>query len=316
MPKISVIVPVYNVEQYLEKCLDSLINQTLKDIEIILVNDGSTDNSYNIMKSYREKNKDKIICLTKENGGQATARNMALKVARGEYVTFVDSDDWIDLNMLKSMFDIAKKDDLDIVSCASATVKSDEIRKIEKIVTSDSDLKDYVLNEIGPCQKIVKISILKENNISFPNIRAYEDIAIIPSLILYTNKIKHIDKVYYYYYIRDGSTMKQTKYSDKLEQIFFSLMHLEDAFIKEEKYNEYRNELEYIHIEHLLHAASLRFFAFDNYKENIKKVVDIMKKKYPHWRKNKYYKKQTFNYKMVCNLFYLQQYALLKLLLK
>ena len=102
-PKISVIVPVYNVEKYLRKCIDSLTNQTLKDIEIILVNDGSTDNSGSIIDEYAKQDK-RVIAIHKENGGQSSARNMGLDIAKGKYVGFIDSDDWIELDMYENMY--------------------------------------------------------------------------------------------------------------------------------------------------------------------------------------------------------------------
>ena len=316
MKKVSVIVPIYNVEEYLEKCLDSLVNQTLKEIEIILVNDGSPDNSEKIVKKYEDKYKDKIIYIKKENGGQATARNLGLTYATGEYITYVDSDDWIELDMFKTMYDTAKKKNADLVTCDSYIV-NDGVKTVFSKNTDEKEIKkSFILNESGPWGKIIKKSILIDNKIHFPEIRAYEDIAIMPSLMLYSNVIVHISKPMYNYLIRAGSTMKQTKYSDKLEQIFFSLKYLEDTFIKEQKYIEYKTELEYLYIDHLLHAASLRFFVFDNYAKNIEKIVKIIKDKFPDWRKNKYYKKENIKYKVVCNLFYLQQYALLRLLLK
>ena len=107
MYKVSVIIPVYNTEQYLNKCLDSLVNQTLKDIEIILINDGSTDNSQNIIDEYSAKYPDKIKSFIKENGGQATARNLGITKATGEYIGFVDSDDWIELNMYEELYNKA-----------------------------------------------------------------------------------------------------------------------------------------------------------------------------------------------------------------
>ena len=115
-PKISVIVPIYNVEEYLEKCLDSLVNQTLKDIEIILINDGSPDNSEAIVKKYLKKYKEKIIYHKKENEGQGIARNYGIKLAKGEFISFVDSDDYIDLTMLEKLYNKAIKENSDIVS--------------------------------------------------------------------------------------------------------------------------------------------------------------------------------------------------------
>ena len=100
-PLISIIVPIYNTESYLEKCLDSLVNQTLKNIEIILINDGSPDNSEKIIKKYLKKYSDKIVYYKKENEGQGVARNYAIKLARGEYLTFVDSDDFGTCNNIR-----------------------------------------------------------------------------------------------------------------------------------------------------------------------------------------------------------------------
>ena len=115
--KVSVIVPVYNVEKFIDKCLNSLVNQTLKEIEIIVVNDGSPDNSQKIIDEYVKKYPDKIKSFIKENGGQGSARNMGMEKAVGEYISFVDSDDWLDLDTLEKMYFLAKKDKSDIVIC-------------------------------------------------------------------------------------------------------------------------------------------------------------------------------------------------------
>ena len=115
-PLVSIIVPIYNVEPYLKKCIDSIINQTLTNIEIILVNDGSTDNCGKIIDEYAKKD-NRIIALHKENGGQASARNMGLDIASGKYIGFVDSDDLIDKEMYKVLYDEAEKNIADLVIC-------------------------------------------------------------------------------------------------------------------------------------------------------------------------------------------------------
>ena len=117
MIKVSVIVPVYNVEKYIDKCLNSLVKQTLKDIEIIVVNDGSPDNSQKIIDKYVDKYPDKIKSYIKENGGQGSARNLGLEYASGEYISFIDSDDWLDLDALEEMYLLAKKEKSDVVIC-------------------------------------------------------------------------------------------------------------------------------------------------------------------------------------------------------
>ena len=114
--KVSVIVPIYNVRKYIEKCLDSLVNQTLDDVEIILVNDGSLENEEELIKPYLEKYKN-IKYFKKENGGQASARNFGLKRASGEYILFVDSDDYIETTMASKLYKVATEKDLDILIC-------------------------------------------------------------------------------------------------------------------------------------------------------------------------------------------------------
>ena len=117
MIKVSVIVPVYNVEDYIEKCLNSLVNQTLEDIEIIIVNDGSKDNSENIIKSFLSRYPQKIKYLKKENGGLSDARNYGIPYATGEYIAFLDSDDYVELDTYENMYNLAKKENSDMVEC-------------------------------------------------------------------------------------------------------------------------------------------------------------------------------------------------------
>ena len=116
MPKVSIIVPVYNMQNYLKKCFDSLINQTLADVEIIVVNDESTDNSPEIIEAYALMDK-RIKVINRKNGGLSMARNSGMSVATGEYIGFVDSDDWVELEMYEKMYDLASKHSADIVIC-------------------------------------------------------------------------------------------------------------------------------------------------------------------------------------------------------
>ena len=110
MPKVSIIVPFYNVEKYIEKCLQTLVDQTLEDIEIILVNDGSKDKTIDIVKKYQEMYPTKIVYLEKANGGLSDARNYAIPYAKGEYIAFLDSDDYVETTMYQEMYEIAKKE--------------------------------------------------------------------------------------------------------------------------------------------------------------------------------------------------------------
>src|SRR4051812_9727086 len=116
-PKISIIVPVYNVEKYLSRCLDSLLTQTLTDIEVIAINDGSTDSSLNILINYREMD-NRLKIIDQLNGGVSSARNAGIKAANGNYIGFVDPDDWIDNEMYENLYQMVQTEQADIVMCS------------------------------------------------------------------------------------------------------------------------------------------------------------------------------------------------------
>lgn len=220
MYKISVIIPIFNSEIYLKKCLDSVLNQTLNDIEIILIDDGSSDSSLQIIKQYAEKYNN-IKYRTKINEGQAIARNLGIEMATGEFISFVDSDDYIENTMFEKLYNIAIKNNSDIVICDYIEEYSN--KKIEKkslFINTDSLSKSYILSVAGPCSKIIKTDLFKNNNIKFLENNIYEDLAIIPSLALYAKNISYCEEILYHYIIRKNSTMQQTKYNNKLESIF------------------------------------------------------------------------------------------------
>ena len=186
-PLISVIVPVYNVEKYLGQCVDSIINQTLKDIEIICVDDGSTDGSLDILNSYKEKD-DRIIILKQKNLYAGVARNNGAKAAKGKYLSFLDSDDFFDVNMLQDMYNQAEKDKSDIVICGwknydNRTNKVIAIHNIDISIerkspfSPESIKKDlFTFCKPNPWTKLFRNSWFKENNLQFENFISCNDL--------------------------------------------------------------------------------------------------------------------------------------------
>lgn len=309
-PKISVIIPCYNVEKYINKCLDSVLNSTFKDIEIIAIDDGSVDSTYEILKEY-EKKDSRVVISTKKNTGQANTRNIAINKASGEYLLFLDSDDYIDTDMIEELYNKVKEGyDIAVCDAKGVDLSGNILNTIVFNEYSNNSIKNYIINSSGPCWKLIKKDIIINNNLYFYEGHIYEDIAVVPSWGIYANSIGYVPNKYYYYLIRNNSTMNQTAYNKKLEDIFDSLDNLTSLFN-----NKYNTELEYIYIDHLLHAASLRFFKF-NKIDMLGKIVEIIKNRYPNWKKNTYYKKQNIKYKIVCNLFYKKNYKLLNLILK
>jgi len=301
---VSVIVPVFNSEKYLSKCLDSLVNQTLKDLEVIIVNDGSTDNSQSIIDHCKKKHPNLIKSIKTQNRGQAAARNLGIEMATKEFIGFVDSDDWIDYNMFKEMHDNAIKHDSDIVVCDMFKLFGNRYTYMKGIFNSEINKKEYMIAPAGPCNKIYKRDIFLKNKIKFLENRIYEDLATIPLVGLYAKQLTYVNKPLYMYVQRKNSTMNQTKYNKKLEDIFYAIEHLEEELKRRGVYNKYFQEIEFININDLMIKASERFSFFDEGKMNIAKIKNIMISKYPNWKKNKYYVRMPVKYKLEANLYF------------
>jgi len=226
-PKVSVIIPVYNLEQYVRRCLDSVVRQTLKDIEIICINDGSTDNSLDILREY-EKNDARIRVIDKDNEGQGLARNIGIDAAEGEFVGFVDGDDWIETGMYEKMYDAARKNDSDLHLCTVRRVDADGnelgIRcnydryiggkfQDESFVFNSFDIADVLFKlERFSVNKIYKSTFLKRNNIFFSSIRCYEDNIFHFRTIFEAQRISITPKPFYTYVInREGASSSKSK---------------------------------------------------------------------------------------------------------
>lgn len=312
MPKVSIIVPVWNVEKYLDRCLNSLVNQTLKDIEIIVVNDESPDNSQKIIDKYVKKYPKKVKTLYQKNGGQGSARNNGLKYAMGEYIGYVDSDDYIEKDMYELLYDKAKKDDLDVVFCCLKNVfeSSEKIETLFKKAKTDKD--NAFFNNVGVCNKIYKREILA--GIEFRSKVWYEDLSFTCKVILRSEKFGFIDKGLYNYIQREGSTMNNNNIKRNLEIIdaFDDILsYIEDN----EEYREYYDQIEYLAIYHLLIATTVRVIRAKNVKnkkEIIYKLDNYMNEKFSDYSKNKYLYLLDKNKKIIYNLIRIKQYWLIK----
>lgn len=306
--KVSIIVPVYNVEKYIEKCLNSLVNQTLKDIEIIIINDGSSDSSQKIIDEYSKKYNN-IKVFIQENKGQAAARNFGLEKANGKYITYVDSDDFIELNMIERLYNVIEKNNYDIV--ISDIIKEENqnkfIFKNYWNIKKETN-KNFMTSHLGPVARLYKRQFLIDNNFKFLEGVIYEDLGSLPILAMNTNKIGYISEAFYHYIIRKGSVTNQIKYNKKLEDIFKVMEHLSKNITK-----DYQDELEYLYIEHLLYATTLRLLEFDKY-DLLKKVKKIMHDNYPNYNKNIYYRNKSLKFKLICFLSYYGFYKILKIL--
>lgn len=199
MPKISIIIPVYNVEKYLPRCIDSILNQNFQDFELIMINDGSKDNSLEIMKNYQPN--PKIRIFDQKNVGPALTRNKGLQEAKGKYIMFIDSDDYINQNYLKNYYEAAIEKDYDLVIGGYQKVQGDRIEFTRKL--TDGEFSKYLVT--GPVSKLYKKDFLIKNNIEFLDTTASEDVYF--NVLAYSKnpKIKIIDDTGYNYVYNPNS---------------------------------------------------------------------------------------------------------------
>lgn len=302
MKKVSVIVPFYNVEKYIDKCLNSLVNQTLEDIEIIIVNDGSKDNSETIAKEYASKYKNKIIYLKKENGGLSDARNYAIPYATGEYIAFLDSDDYVEVNMYEQMYEKAKKENADIVECDFLWEYPNE--KIESKGRIYKDKHDILLNaRVVAWNKLIKKELIEKTKVKFPYGLRYEDVEFFYKLIPYINKLDIVNKPFVHYVQRDNSISNSQ--NSRTKEIIDILDNVINYYKENAIYEEYRNELEYNYARYILCSSLLRMIMIENKKERKEIINDSWNKlndTFPNWKKNKYIKNKTLKNKYMLSV--------------
>jgi hypothetical protein len=214
MVKISVIVPVFNVEKYLRRCLESLCNQTLQEIEIICVNDCSTDKSAEILQQYSQNYKNFTRLNLEKNQGGSNARNVGLALAQGEYLAFVDSDDEIDLDFYEKLYSKAKEENSDMVKGQAIEITYDGKKNFVKQTAAGNKLffLSYWLTAI------YKKSLIVENNISFSTKHSLgEDLLFLNQCLMATKDLKLVDGIFYYYHRRENSSDAKILSEEKIK---------------------------------------------------------------------------------------------------
>ena len=288
---VSVIVPVYNVEKYLDECLGSLVNQTLSELEIIVVNDGTKDNSQSIIDHYVKQYPNKVVSLIKENGGLGDARNYGIPYAKGEYIGFVDSDDIVHLEMYEKMFNKAKLEDSDLVLCdleyfyetSSEKMVKEGLVQIENIDVN----KTVFLSPLFAWNKLYRKSLFIESELKYPIGLWYEDIPVTVPFFTLAKKISYVHETLIYYRQRSTSIMGSVD-NPKVKDIF-DIMHLCLTYFKDHNLLEtYHGELEFLFLEHLMLNGGFRFLLSHKYKDYLAFSIDTLDLNFPHWRNNKY----------------------------
>lgn len=223
MPKVSIIIPIYNSAEYLKACMDSIVKQTLKDIEIICINDGSTDNSEKIIQQYAKKDK-RIIYIKQENQGLSITRNNGIKLATGDYIGFVDSDDTVSLNFFEELYNLAHATNADVAYCSLATVRNNETKIVYDVQDVDvfycTEEKYEVANIPYNCHvvnKLYKRKFLLKTGILFEPKVFYEDMEFTHKVLHNSNKLVTVPNSVYYYYERSTSIVNRKTKENEIQ---------------------------------------------------------------------------------------------------
>ena len=298
-PKVSIIVALYNKEKYIKKCLKSLVNQTLKDIEIIVINDCSTDKSLDIVKSFDDK-RIKVI-NNKKNKGIGITRNIGVSKANGEYIGFVDADDYVEREMYEKYYNYAKEHNLDLLTSDYFKIinHKKEYFKVDNFEITNIEKNNTIINLInyGPCNKLFKRDLIINNNIIFSETTKFEDVIFVAKAIRYSKNIGYLNKAYYNYVIH--SLSETTTVDKRTFDIFEVLDNVNDIYS-----NLYgTKELEYFNINEVT-----RYMLKQRYVSNKKEKEIFIDSGYSYlysinsdWRKNRIYKKEPLYKRIIKN---------------
>lgn len=287
MADISIIVPIYNAEKYLEKCLNSLVNQTKSELEFILVNDGSTDNSEKIIKKYKDP---RIKYFKNKNQGIGKTRNFGIEKSTGKYLMFLDSDDYLDINACELLYKKAKDEKLDLVVFDFYRVENKELKAVIVNDFENSSLKEnpQLLLDInlGPCNKLFKRELITNNNTKFIENLKYEDTTFVVETITNSKKIGKLNSILHYYVIHSQS---ETTIRD--ERVF-DIIKIVDIIRKYFKNKKYIQEV----VDKLTVRILTNYTIQQRNQKDIKigmKFIDeafaYLKREVPDYKSNKYY---------------------------
>lgn len=313
--KFSIIIPVYNVQDYVAKCIESIMQQTYKNFEIIVVDDGSTDDSKKIVKNFSDK---RIKIISKENGGLSSARNEGLKHINGDYIWFIDSDDYIEIDALELLYNKIKSEDSDIIV----------FRYFDDFITSKKEIIDsiswekkenYPLINVSACVKIFKSSFFLENKFIFKEGVLFEDLEMIPFVIAKTNKISFLNIPLYNYVQRNGSIIRNIGgFKKNRDDRFIVLESLINRFKKDKIYEKYSSQIEFLVIRHLIFIYTEELFNYekDIYIPRFKRIKEFVESINYKYYKNKFIKKTSIKNKIYLTCFRLNMYYMCKIMIK
>lgn len=293
MAEITVIIPVYNAEKYIVECLQSLYLQTFKDMEVLVINDSSTDETVQIIEKFRKGHPAfDLNLITVPNGGAAKARNVGIRMASGNYIAFMDADDIADKDMFKIMINMAYQDNVDLVTCEFYWMYPNKNVR-QSLYSPKNNRELYIGAWAAPWNKLYRRSMLVDHDVFFTEGYTYEDTSFYLKYIPFCNVVKHIDRPFIYWRQHSTSTMGKNQ-NKRIPQIFPVLNDAINYYKKQGYYQEYESELEYFCAKLLWGSSMYRICQVRDAKERKKYIsmtLEWLKENFPNWKKNKEFKK-------------------------
>ena len=321
MPKASVIVPVYKVEEYLEKCVQSILAQTERDFELILVDDGSPDRCGALCDSLAQTDP-RIRVIHQENQGLGGARNTGIREARGDWLLLVDSDDWIEPKILEKAMEAGLREEADLVMFAFRTVDEQgrELGVFREDMPKERGIglqehKEALLT--APCawNKLYRRSFFQGTGLAYPPRVWYEDLRTTPKLMAKAGRMVFLDEVGYNYLQRQGSIMKSANL-ERNREILDAFDDLLPWFRKEGLFEAYRRELEYLAVFHVYLTAGVRVALADRKSPLLRELAAYVEERFPGWRQNPYLPKLGGKRRLLVSLLEKKWYWAVSLLFK
>lgn len=321
MPKASVIVPVYNVEAYLEKCVQSILRQTEQDFELLLVDDGSTDSSGQLCEELAKQDS-RVRVIHQENQGLGGARNTGIREAKGDWLLLVDSDDWIEPEILEKALEAGLREEADMVVFPFRSV-DEEGRELavfrENIPVGRAfalkERKDILLTAPVAWNKLYRTAFFRETGLAYPSRVWYEDIRTTPKLMALARRMVFLGDIGYNYLQRQGSIMNSGKVARNVE-IIEAFDDILPWFREQGLFAEYRQELEYLAVFHAYLTASVRVILADRKSPLLARLAAYLQEQFPTWRKNAYLPRLGAKRRLLVSLLGIKWYWAVALLFK
>lgn len=288
--RVSVIVPMYNVQNYIDDCLKSLAAQTISDLDVLLVDDGCTDDTPKIAQTYVDRFPKRFRMVHKKNGGLSDARNYGIPLVNADFICFLDSDDFVDPNLYERLCD-TMQGGADVAVTDIEYYYKDAARcfKMDGLCgwQTETKQKQALLSPMFAWNKMYKASLFQKDGYRYPVGTWYEDIPVTTMIFAKAEKIDWLHECMMHYRQRDDSIMAST-HSERVQEIFPVLERVRRNFDDNHLSMQYHDELEYLHIEHLRLYGMFRFIRSSSRKELYARSENVMHQYYPNWKNNRY----------------------------